>query len=328
MAVTGRVAAGVAKRDNDSMSSIALPSLTCPFPTAISPLHDELRQRSEDWAPGNGVVPGQDGLRWLRSARFGTLAASLCPEFDRDRLTDVVDWLVWLFAFDDKYCEHAGHLAGVRSMTDTLTRFLRVMSGGAEPSDDAFEQALVDIWQRTAERATPIQLERLHGAFSTYFFSLIWEANHSASTVTLADYVFMRPETAGVTPWLLLVEIIGGTRPDPEVMAGPEMRTLHEHAAHVINWMNDIVSFQREAAVDADALNLVIVIGAERGLDPQKALDLAAAMHAEEVGRYQRAESVVLVGASEPVRAYVRSLGFVISGFYTWFMGSGRYAGA
>jgi hypothetical protein len=145
------------------------------------------------------------------------------------------------------------------------------------------------------------------------------------STGRSAIYVFMRPETAGVPPWLLLVEIIGETRPDPQVMAGAEMRTLHTHAAHVINWMNDIASFRRESAVDADALNLVIVIGVEQGIDAQRALHAAAVMHAEEVHRYQRAEAALLRVAPPSVHAYVRSLGFVIGGFYTWFIGSGRY---
>ncbi|HEY2790928.1 MAG TPA: terpene synthase family protein, partial [Micromonosporaceae bacterium] len=207
----------------------------------------------------------------------------------------------------------------------TLARFLRVMTDPAEARDEPFELALAELWRRTERRATAQQMQRLRASVDGYFISLVWEASHGASDVTLDEYRFMRPYTAGVPLWLMLVEIMGGHRPDAEAMVSPAMNALHERAAHVINWENDILSFRRESAADPDSLNLATVLQLTGNRDPQEALDAAAAMHAEEVVEYQRAEAVVLRDALPSVDAYVHSLRIVISGFHAWFVASGRY---
>jgi Terpene synthase family 2, C-terminal metal binding len=321
-----RLPTAIDKRDTFSVMPLSLPSLGCPFPVHVSLAEPLLEQRSLTWGPTHGIITGVDGERWLRTAQFGSLAARVCADFDTDALTDAVDWLVWLFAFDDRFCEAAGAATGMPVLTSTLVRFLRVMTDPAEARDEPFELALADLWRRTARRATDQQMQRLRGSVDGYFVSLVWEACHGASDVTLDEYRFMRPYTAGVPLWLMLVEIMGGHRPDAEVMVSPAMNAVHERAAHVINWENDILSFRRESTADPDSLNLATVLQITGDRPPQEALDVAASMHAEEVTQYQRAEAEVLRHASPSVDAYVQSLRNVISGFHAWFIATGRYA--
>jgi hypothetical protein len=305
--------------------SIALPTIECPFPAKISPHAAELEEHTMGWGPGHGIVADDAGRRWLRTARFGELTARVCPEFGHDALVDIADWLVWLFAFDDEFCEDAGRRAGSQAMTGTLVHFLGVMAAPDQDYAAPFDRALADVWRRTVARATPTQRQRLAAAVNGYFLSLVWESAHSAGNVSLAEYRLMRPQTAGVPLWLMLVEIMGDFRPSAAEMADPAVVELHDRIAHVINWMNDILSYPREIEHGADALNLTTILASEPGVTPQQALTVAAAMQAEEMAHYLEAETAVHAGAGPGVRDYVRALRYVISGFHAWFVESGRY---
>jgi terpene synthase-like protein len=309
---------------------ISLPDLACPFLVSVSPYAGVLEARSLAWAPRFGILADPAGQQTLRSARFGALAARVCAGFDRDALVDVVDWLVWLFSFDDRYCERAGAQAGPAALTASLVGFLRMLDlpGVSDQyrSDLQSDQlALADVWRRTAARATPGQVQRLVGAVHGYFLSLVWEASHTARTVDLAQYRLMRPLTAGVPLWLMLVEIMGGFRPSSDALAQPGMVRLHRCIAHVINWMNDIRSYPRESRRQPDALSLPRIIAVQQGVAEERALAVAASMYADEVQRYLAAERAVLAAADGSLRGYVLSLRDVISGFHAWFHDSGRY---
>ena len=120
-------------------------------------------QRSLTWAPAFGILDGPDGragLAALRFARFGGLAARVCAGFSRESLFDIVDWLVWLFAFDDRYCEEAAAQAGPAAFTATLVGFLSVFDAPAAARSTPFHRALADIWQRTLAKATALQAQR------------------------------------------------------------------------------------------------------------------------------------------------------------------------
>jgi Terpene synthase family 2, C-terminal metal binding len=304
---------------------IHLPVLPCPFPVKISPFVEELDERTLDWAPGHGILTDAAGQAALRSARFGGLAGRVCADFSRDALLEIADWLVWLFAFDDRFCERAGAHAGPAAMTASLIGFLRVLDAPHADWGPPYQRALADVWRRTRRRASTVQQQRLIAAVHGYFLSLVWEANQSAGTVSLADYRLMRPQTAGVPLWLTLVEIGGGYRPDPVELAQPQVQRLHASIAPVINWMNDIRSYPRESQ-EPDALILPRIIAAERGCSAEQALSIAAQMYREEVEGYLAAERAVLATAGTALSCYVHSLRHVISGFHAWFHDSGRYS--
>ncbi|WP_213450205.1 terpene synthase family protein [Rhizomonospora bruguierae] len=204
-----------------------------------------------------------------------------------------------------------------------------VAGDGWSRAADPFAAALADLRDRVRARATADQMRRLALSVHGYFMGLLWEGGHrrlGEGSVSFEDYRYIRRHAGGVPTWLMLMEIFGGNRPSPGDLAHPDMVALSTRIADVLTWQNDIVSYRAELASGVRVLSLPTVLGRERGLPEQRALEAAADLLTIELDGYLAAEGRVLDWAGPALTGYVADLRDLVAGCLTWHLETGRYS--
>ncbi|MFF0630099.1 hypothetical protein [Streptomyces sp. NPDC004296] len=268
----------------------------------------------------------------IRRQRSGHLAARTNPEVAAEMLRLLSDWYVWLFAFDDGYCEdrERGSRPGPLARTTALlARSLDAETPVAEmdgPSR-AYAVALREIRDRVGAQASPSQLFRWECTVRDYLFAQVWEAaNREAGVVPgLAEYVAMRRHTGATYTCLALVDVAAGHEPPPAEADGPALRTLRDLTANLVSWDNDLYSHAKEQAAGQGRHNLVEVLACHHRCSPAEARKLAVAMRDAEMSAFIELSHAVRADGSAATSAYARSLGLWLRGHIEWSRHSSRF---
>ncbi|GIH90616.1 hypothetical protein Psi01_12460 [Planobispora siamensis] len=309
-----------------SYRSLKLPELSCPFPSEVNPHVERVDKETIDWAAGSGLLEGAEMVVRYRQARYGLLGARTYPYADYTMLRLVTDWCVWLFAFDDVFCETDRHAAEIAR---TLPQFVAVLDGigGCGPVDNVFARSLREIKGRIAENGDADQLDRWCGVVKDYLFAQVWEAANRQDSVvpTLADYILMRRRTGAMLTVFALIDMAAGHRLTPQEWRHPDVRAITESANDVVVWDNDLISYAKESSAGNSVNNLVNVLARHRGHSHQQAMDEVGAMRDRAVARMVKLRDSLSRLDSKAVDAYVRGLEYWISGSVDYSMTSSRY---
>ncbi len=310
-------------------SPLRIPPLPCPFPSEINPHVREANQESFAWLTDTGMLPDADALERYKKARFGWLTARAYPHADREMLRLLMDWCVWLFAFDDGFCESERMSRRAGAIARALPEIFRVLDDLDPPKDvsDVYARTLLELRHRIAEHAELDQLARWCAATREYVFAQVWEAaNREADVVpTPDDYIFMRRRTGAMFPVYALIDIAGGYRLTPAEWHHPHIRTLTELANDLVVWDNDLFSYAKEMHHDRARHNLVNVLVTHQNRSVQDALDEVARMHDRAVARMTELHAEVARWGSPAVLAYVRGLEHWVRGHIEYSRDSARY---
>jgi Terpene synthase family, metal binding domain. len=309
--------------------SLPIPPVPCPFPSEINPHVEEVERESFTWLCDSGMLPDAETVEQYRRARFGHLAARTYPRVDREMLRLVADWCMWLFAFDDGFCESARLSRHPGLVVRELPELLRVIDDLRPPEHlrSPYARALAEVKERVAAHSRPDQLDRWCTATREYMFAQVWEAaNREADIVpSVEDYVFMRRRTGAMPPVIALIDIAGRFHVTREHWLHPQVRELAQLCNDLVVWDNDVFSYAKERRHDHARHNLVNVLMAHRGLTEQEALAEFLDMHNRAVARMVELDAEVRVWAPPEVRAFVRGLEHWVSGHIAYALGSSRY---
>ncbi|WP_162795083.1 terpene synthase family protein [Nonomuraea lactucae] len=311
---------------------LRIPPLRCPFPSQVNPHVTEASKDSFEWLVESGMLNEPDLLERYRNARFGWLTARAYPLVDRDMLKLLMDWCIWLFAFDDGFCESEDLSRHTALIARALPEMFRVLHDieTDEPVSNVFARSLQELKARIAAHAEPVQLDRWSAATKEYIFAQVWEAANRESDVvpTPEDYVFMRRRTGAMYPVFALIDIAGGYRLTPEEWHHPDVRALTEHANDLVVWDNDLFSYAKERTHDKARHNLVNVLVTHRGCSLQEALDEVAQMHDRAVAEMVRLRRSVECWGDRSALAYVQGLEHWVRGHIEYSLRSTRYVHA
>jgi Terpene synthase family 2, C-terminal metal binding len=307
----------------------SLPPLACPFPAQVSPHAAAVERHVVDWAQCFMLLPDQAEADRFRQARVGRLAARTSPDSDLALLELLADWQMWLFIFDDRYCDESVTGAHPERLARIITPFLSVLenAGGRRAGTSKLTVALADIMQRLSVRATDTQVFRFISAVRGYFLAQFWESAHRVDDkpAALAEYQVMRRHGGAVPTCVALIDVAGGFELPSGEFGRRDVRELTDIAVNVTCWANDVLSYQKESARSLTVHSLPAVLAHELKLDIAAALTSAAALHDAEVNRYVKAEPMVRGRAGPELRRYLDGLRNWMAGNFYWSRETGRY---
>lgn len=317
------------KADPVSGRPLRIPSLTCPFPSAVNPHVDEVDNDTLAWLCASGMIADDDQLERFRLARYGWLGARTYPYASRELCQLVTDWCVWLFAFDDAYCESDRRAAEIARTLPQLYTVVEDLDGD-EPVENVFARALLDIKARITAHGTPDQLDRWRTMTKDYLFAQVWEAANREDDVvpTIDDYIFMRRRTGAMLTVFALIDVAAEVRLTSEEWRHPAVHALTEHANDVVVWDNDLISYAKERSEVNIRNNLVSVLVGHTGCTIQEAMDRIGVMRDEAIASMVALRPVTDALGSPAVSAYVRGLEYWISGSVDYSLTSSRYVAA
>lgn len=318
-----------AKADSLRGSPLRLPSLTCPFPSAVNPHVDEVNRDTLAWLATSGMIADDDQFERFRLARYGWLGARTYPYASRELCQLVTDWCVWLFAFDDAYCESDRRAAEIARALPQLYTVVEDNEGD-EPVENVFARALLDIKKRIRKNGTADQLDRWRATIKDYLFAQVWEAANREDDVvpTIDDYIFMRRRTGAMLTVFALIDVAAEVCLTTDEWRHPVVHEMTEHANDVVVWDNDLISYAKERGEANIRNNLVSVLVGHTGCTVQEAMDRIGAMRDEAVAAMAALAPAAVALGSPAVNAYVRGLQYWISGSVDYSLTSSRYFGA
>ncbi|MGH8659308.1 MAG: terpene synthase family protein [Gammaproteobacteria bacterium] len=333
-----------------AIPNLKLPSIHCPFPSAVSPYAEAVDQHTLAWAERHALVTGARALERLRAFKSGWLAARAYPYAPLNRLAIVSDWNTWLFMLDDQCDEH-----GIGKRPERLTalhaKCLHVLAGGRpEPQDRVTAQfpqrerradkcidlpllhALDDLRERLQAIVAPDWMARFIQRVSEYFESSVWEAENRAHGLwpEPATYTRMRPYTGAVYTVIELIEAAEGIALPLAVRKHPRVQRLALITSNVVCWSNDTISLKKEHA-HHDTHNLALIFQRHYGLTIQEAVDRVAKLTEAQMRQFIALESRMPVfgaGLDAVVRRFVAGLRAWMRGNLDWSYDSGRYGQA
>ncbi|MFJ2825548.1 selina-4(15),7(11)-diene synthase [Streptomyces toxytricini] len=311
-----------------SEPGLIVPPIYTPIPPAIHPRYEAVEAHTAAWAEAFQVGSDELRTRLLRHS-IGTFAARILPAGQEPVVALLADFVLWLFAVDDGFCEEGalgrrpGDLAGV------LHRLLRVAQNPEAPMlpGDSLADGLRDLTRRVSRHGTASQSAAWCNALREYFFSVVWEASHrrEGTVPSLADYTLMRLYDGATTVVYPLLEMGHGYELPMHERDQPYVRAATEMASFVITWDNDLFSHHKESRGDGYWLNVIRVLQEERDLTPDQALATAIEQRDRVMCLFMRLQESLVDQASPQLRTYLQGLGSFIRGSQDWGVSSHRY---
>jgi len=307
---------------------VTLPRLSYPFEAEVSPHSGRVDEFTFGWARAMGLLRTAQDAERVRGIRVGWLAGRTSPRSTLEGLRLLADWQMWLFAFDDAFCDESPTGDRPDLLARTVTRYLGIIEEPrTPPRGDPFAGALADVSDRIRSRANPVQRARFVRAVVGYFLAQCWEAANRGrhSPPGLAEYVHMRRHSGAVPTCMALIDVAGGFSLASEEFDDPRGVSLSECATNVACWANDILSYPKEISRSRVVHSLPAVLSAEFGIGVNEALQRTAVMHDQEVARYTAAERAVREHASPQLHRYLADLRFWMRGNLDWSVETERY---
>ncbi|WP_027160120.1 terpene synthase family protein [Methylobacter luteus] len=311
------------------MQKLTIPSIYCPFPSAISPHAEKINQHTLDWVQQLNLVTNEKAFNRLRASKFGWLAARAYPDAPLDRLEIVSDWNTWLFILDDQ-CDEWGLGKFPEQLAALHARCLEILSGSTAGSEDvALVHALYDIRTRIQSLMPLPWMTRFVQSAAEYFESTVWEAKNRFLGVwpDSPTYILMRPYTGGLYTDIDLIELTEGIALPLEIRKHPHIQQLAVITNNVVCWSNDIISLQKEFN-HQDMHNLALIFHHHQLISLQSAIDQVAKLIESQVRQFITLEkSVPSFGTDldRDIEKFITVMRAWMRGNLDWSFESGRY---
>ena len=258
-----------------------------------------------------------------------------------DKVDTLVDWCTWTFYIDDFFanaCRRTGNTALAKAHLARLRQFMPIDPTRDVPvTTSPTERGLADLWSRTApvmshgwrRRAR----ERIEECLSGNLRELRnFTMGHATDPI---EYLELKRRT-NPAPLAGCLAEYGRAAELPDAVAdAPPMRSLIDTLNDASLLVNDIYSYPREVASDAEPANMVHVLRKFLGCDLQQAVDTTADLVRSRLDQFEHVADVEVPTMLEEyglspaesacVLEYIDVLRDSVPGWHEWFTRTARY---
>lgn len=302
--------------------------LWCPMPPAINPEWRSWEHGTVDWAERFGLDGEQRERGRLRSIMAGELAGRTVPDCqDPPGALFSARSLLWLFAFDDAYCDEGRYSHDPAEMALLVAEMGRIVETGHTDSPSPCARALADLRRQLDRLAAPAAIARWVQSMKAYLGYQVWEAAHRRrrSMPSVDQYAVARIRNGSMEVCAMTLSIAEGYDVPAQEIESPDIRALTEMTCCLVGLDNDIASYYKEHSRSGDKINLVDVIAHERGRTPWEAVPEAIEFRDAVLTLYLHLSEQIRPTLSAASQRYVGGLSSWIRGNLDWSMHTARY---
>lgn len=133
-----------------------IPQLWVPLPSGIHPRWREIDETSAAWLDRFGLYSDRAQRERLARIAVGEITGRGAPTGRLPALQWTSDFLMWLFAFDDEFCDEGPSAASPDATLLIITKLQRVVEvPWAAVVDDSYSAALSELRLRLDELTSP-----------------------------------------------------------------------------------------------------------------------------------------------------------------------------
>ncbi|CAE6435629.1 unnamed protein product [Rhizoctonia solani] len=320
--------------DSPSPASILIPDIAGYirdiFTLKLNPYHEEAEATSLAWFDSYGLHSGPEREKFL-SARYCLLASYCYPEAHLERLRPVMDFIIWLVAFDDmvdegEFCDSIETLKYAFGVT---LNFLR-NPDGPHPNLK-YLIALKSFYDRMRANGSPTALHRFVKGAERYMEAAVKDTIDRAAgrDLTIDEYIQLRAESSGVEWAYAALEYSHGIELPDEVHSDPVVSELALAGNQILTWMNDIYSFSLEQA-KGYTHNILFVVMNNKKVELQAAVDFVEEMIKKRIKEYLDTKASLPSFGPEldnQVTRYIQGIEYCIQANINWSLMTPRYFG-
>jgi geranylgeranyl diphosphate synthase type I len=329
--------------------SFQLPEFRIDRAARLNPQLEAARAHTEVWArqlklvdPNAAVMPWTEAQ--FAANDFGLLCSHEFPDAPVDQLNTLSDWCTWLFHLDDYFLgtfTRSGDMAGAKAFLAGLSQFVPVdLDQDAPVPTSPTEAALADLWSRTAPTMSHGWRCRIRAGIDELLAGQLQELRHASAqhTANPVEYLEMKRKTNAGHALSCLAEFAQGAELPPYVADGPTMRALVDAVNDSALLLNDIFSYDREAADAVENANMVLVLRKFLGCDLQRAVQATNDMLTARIRQFEHIADVEIPEMCEEhhltpeerriVSGLVDNLRDWLPGWLEWHKRAARYLGA
>lgn len=302
--------------------------LWCPMPEGIHPDWQLWERRTVAWMESFGLEGEQKETGRLACIIAGELAGrTILSSDDPPGAQFSTDSLLWLFAFDDAYCDEGRYSHSPATMAMLVAEMIRIAETGRTTSSSPLARALADLRRRLDSLTTAAPIARWVQSMKGYLGYQVWEAAYRSTNTmpTVDQYAVARIRNGSMEVCAMTLDIAEGYEVPSDEIDRPDVRALTEMACSLVGWDNDIASYYKEHKRSGDKLNLVDVIANQERLSPSEALPKAVAFRDAVLALYLRLREQTILAVGPDTQRYIGGLSAWIRGNLDWSVHTARY---
>ncbi|QRV91530.1 terpene synthase [Ceratobasidium sp. AG-Ba] len=263
---------------------------------------------------------------------FGQMASLAYPDADLEHLRPSMDFILWLFAFDDMIDEGGlrDNVDGTKLAVDITMDVLR----NPDTAQPKFKIAasLLSFFQRMRANSSPATIKRFVDASDLYTQAILQQTvNRSVDDVpTVEEFIELRRDTSAVKMVFAVLEYSLGLSLPEEVHNDPIIAELSLCGNDILTWANDVYSFPIEQA-RGDTQNLVFITMWDKQLDLEGAMEYVDQLTRRRTQDYVEAKKKLRSFGPEldaQIQLYIQGIEYWVQGSIDWTFMTPRYFGA
>ncbi|KAG8783460.1 hypothetical protein FRC12_019701 [Ceratobasidium sp. 428] len=291
------------------------------FQTKINPHWVETEADSYTWFSSYGLYDDRKLQRFFE-AKFGLMAALAFPDADLERFRPAMDFILWLFTFDD-FNDAEGPRENTESTKLAISEVMDVLRNPelARPTL-SIATSLQSLFRRMRATSCCGSANRFVDAFDLYTQATLKQnINRSVDNLpTVEEFIQLRRDTSAVKMMFPVLEYTLGLSLPDEVHGDPVIGELLLAGNDLLTWANDVYSFPIEQARE-DTHNLVFIVMWNEGLDLEHAIDYVDKLIQKRLQEYIHAKAQLRSFSPEvdaQVEQYVRGVEYGVQGSISW----------
>ncbi|KAF3761240.1 hypothetical protein M406DRAFT_65720 [Cryphonectria parasitica EP155] len=294
--------------------------------------HEKVKREAETWIIKTLKLKEEEA-RKIPKMDLAYVASIWVPDADEEGLRMVVDWLYWIFFFDDQFDE--GHLKDdPKGAKEEISATLSIMtSNQAFIAVDEYplRHVFQSTWTRFQTRTSPALQKRWVKSLTEYCDGLLGQvtAVHDTRELNTDEYMTYRRLSIGAFPCHELVEYAHGFE-IPQVVADNDSVKVCRTISTDLVWLqNDVLSYRKDL-IQGVKHNIIHVLR-NQNLSEQQAIDEIGEMLDERYREWYRALAEMPIWGEKvdrDVLKYIWGCQAVALGNLHWSYKTGRYLGA
>ncbi|QRV92112.1 terpene synthase [Ceratobasidium sp. AG-Ba] len=299
--------------------------------TKINPHWKQAEEGSYKWFESYGIHSDQK-LQKFFNTEFGLMGALAFPDADLEHLRPAMDFVLWLFTFDD-LTDTEGLRDDINGVENAVNEVMDVLRNPnvAQPKFIA-AQMLQSFYGRIQADSTEATIQRLIEACEGYTQATLKQTmNRSFDDLpTIDEFIQLRRETSAMKVFYPILEYSLSLDLPVEVFTDPVMAELLVAANDLLTWANDVYSFPIEQS-RGDTHNLVFIVMWNEGLDLESAMDYMDKLMQKRLQEYLDAKAQLRSfgpKVDSQLVSYIQGVEYCVQGSIAWTFMTPRYFGS
>ncbi|WP_232660524.1 terpene synthase family protein [Pseudonocardia sp. TRM90224] len=301
------------------------------LPLYVHPRHVEVEAESESWVRrmlGDCFSDGE--LATFLSYRCAWWACMGHATARDDRIQNLADWNMFIWAFDDTVAWRRAETSTERGLRSTYTAAFTILNGGRLPAHRAspLTRAFADIWDRFASDMSSAMHERMRRVIDRLLAT--WpaedELRHHGRIPDFEAYLNLHRASGG-SDWVPILTEYGLGIDLSDVIADRlDLIEANQHLADYFLMENGIFGLLKD--IHSKEINPVLALLDTGRYSVQEAVDQVHALAVAAVANYVRIRDRICSGNDRAdISTYVTHLGYQFTSAIYWMRVSPRYNG-